>query len=93
MAGLTPEMSTSLGSGSEIRIHSVIGGPFTPEDMEEYWDGPPESEAYLVVKVEHNGEVQDVEWYFATIDESYEWIKHFKKSIDPIIITGAGTYG
>ena len=71
-----------------ITIHNVIDGPYTQMDLGYEWDGPQEAGAYLVVKLEYNNEINDVEWYFSTLDEAYVWVKHFKVSIDPIVIEG-----
>ena len=71
-----------------ITIHNVLDGPYTQMDLGYEWDGPQEAEAYLVVKLEYNNEINDVEWYFSTLDEAYVWVKHFKVSIDPIVIEG-----
>jgi len=71
-----------------IIIHNVIDGPYTQTDLGYEWDGPQEAEAYLVVKLEYNNEINDVEWYFSALDEAYVWVKHFKVSIDPIVIEG-----
>lgn len=86
------DMAKAETPNQSVTIHSVIEGPFTPDDMEEFWDGPKGATCYLVVKLEHDEGVQDVEWYFETLDEAYEWVKHFKVSIDPIVIEG-NTYG
>ena len=72
--------------GDKISVYCILDGPYTQDDLEEHWDGPEEAEAYLLVKVEYQGEVQDVEWYFETTDEAYEWVKHFSRSIDSIVI-------
>lgn len=75
-----------------ITIYNVISGPYTQMDLGYEWDGPQDAEAYLVVKAEVDGEIDDIEWYFSTVDEAYEWVKHFKVSIDPIVIQVGGGY-
>ena len=72
----------------KISVYCILDGPYTQDDLEEHWEGPEEAEAYLLVKLEYQGEVQDVEWYFETTDEAYEWVKHFSRSIEPIVIQG-----
>lgn len=83
LAGIQPSQPTSYTA-----IHNVVDGPFTQMDLGYEWDGPQEAEAYLVVKLEHNGKVEDVEWYFLTLDDAYDMVKHFKGSIEPIVIEG-----
>ena len=65
MAGLTDVPNLSNDSQS-ITIHNVIDGPYTQMDLGYEWDGPQEAEAYLVVKLEYDSEINDVEWYFST---------------------------
>jgi len=77
---------------SPISVYCVLDGPFTQSDFEEYdWGGPDDYEAYLLVKIEHMGVVSDVEWYFETVEEAFVWVRHFKTSIDPIIIESGDT--
>ena len=83
MVGLSTE---ALNTDDKISVYCILDGPYTQDELEEHWDGPEEAEAYLLVKVEYQGEVQDVEWYFETTDEAYEWVKHFSRSIEPIVI-------
>lgn len=71
-----------------VSIYCVLDGPYTQGDLGAEWDGPYEAEAYLLVKLEYDGKVSDVEWYFETLDEAYIWVKHFKESIEPIVIKG-----
>jgi len=70
----------------KISVYCILDGPYTQDELEEHWDGPEEAEACLLVKVGYQGELQDVEWYFETTDEAYEWVKHFSRSIEPIVI-------
>jgi hypothetical protein len=71
-----------------ITVYSVLEGPFTQSDLGVNWDGPYEAEAYLLVKLEYGGKVSDVEWYFETAEEAFVWVRHFKQSIEPIVIEG-----
>ena len=90
LSGVTDTLQeTNLPEGGNITVHSVLDGPFTQGDLKVNWDGPYEAEAYLLVKVEYNGEVSDVEWYFETIEEAFVWVKHFKQSIEPLVIEGS----
>ena len=94
ISGVSATMQdTDLPKDSRVTIHSVLDGPYTQGDLGVNWDGPYEAEAYLLVKLEYNGEVSDVEWYFETVEEAFVWVRHFKQSIEPIVIEGADTYG
>ena len=87
MVGLTVPQSSSTTT-NYTAIHNVVDGPYTQMDLGYEWDGPQEAEAYLVVKLEHNGQIEDVEWYFNTLDDAYDMVKHFKGSIEPVVIEG-----
>lgn len=76
------------GSPDSVTIHRVIEGPFTQDDLQDEWTGPEDADCYLVVLLEVDGATEEVEWYFFTMDEAYEMVKHFKSSIEPIVITG-----
>ena len=76
---------------TDITVHSVLDGPYTQGDLGVNWDGPYEAEAYLLVKLEYNDQVSDVEWYFETVEEAFTWVRHFKQSIEPIVIEGNTT--
>jgi len=88
LAGLTDTAKDVTSTNQSITIYNVLDGPYTQGDLGVNWDGPYEAEAYLLVKLEYGGKVSDVEWYFSTLDEAYVWVKHFKVSIDPIVIEG-----
>ena len=87
MVGLKAPLSTQTPT-NYTAIHNVVDGPYTQMDLGYEWDGPQEAEAYLVVKLEYNGQIEDVEWYFNTLDDAYDMVKHFKGSIEPIVIEG-----
>jgi len=87
MVGSKAPLSSPIAT-SYTAIHRVVEGPFTQEDLGYEWDGPQEAEAYLVVLLEHDGELEEVEWYCATLDDAYDIVKHFKGSIEPIVIEG-----
>jgi len=82
------ERITEVPPDHSVTIHSVLDGPYTQGDLGVNWDGPYEAEAYLLVKLEYGGKVSDVEWYFETVEEAFTWVRHFKQSIDPLVIQG-----
>ena len=88
LSTLEAKSLTSKTATSYTAIHRVVDGPFTQADLGYEWDGPQESEAYLLVLLEHGGMIEEVEWYVQTLDDAYDMVKHFKGSIDPIVIQG-----
>lgn len=85
LAGVSPLPETPT---SYTAIHRVVEGPFTQMDLGYEWDGPQEAEAYLLVLLEHDGKLEEVEWYCHTVDDAYDIVKHFKGSIEPMVIEG-----
>jgi hypothetical protein len=81
----------SLESDGLIYVHEVIDGPFTQSYLEDEWDGPDDYEAYLLVKIEVDGGISDTEWYFETVEEAFVWVRHFKQSIEPLVIDRGDT--
>jgi hypothetical protein len=75
-----------LDSDGLVYIHAVIDGPFTQSYLEDEWDGPDDYEAYLLVRIEVDGVISDSEWYFETAEEALVWVRHFKSSIEPLVI-------
>ena len=72
-----PKVSTN-----KMLIWDVIEGPIDIDDLP---DEMPEGHNFLnVCKVEIDGEIVHVNFWFETFDQAYEWVKHFDKSIDPI---------
>jgi hypothetical protein len=96
MAGITEvePTTTTEEPTTDIYIHHVLEGPFTRYDFEDMddWTGPNEAEAFLLVKISQGDVVSDVEWYFHSVEEAFLWVRHFKGSIEPIVING-DTYG
>jgi len=88
LSGVTDLLDTTNSTKDCITIHSVIGGPYTQSDAGTNWQGPYEAEAYLLVKLEYDSQIEDREWYFETVEEAFGWVRHFKTSIDPIVIEG-----
>ena len=70
------------------KIHNVISGPFTQEDLGYEWDGPEGSECFLNVLLEDEGKIDEVEYYFGSLGEAYEMIKYFKVNIKSIEVRG-----
>ena len=87
-----PEGVFDVATNSNLIIHRIIEGPFTQQDLGYEWTGPEDAECFLVVLLEREGATEEVEWYFEGVEEAYAWVRHFKGSIEPIIIDG-DTYG
>jgi len=83
-----PKGVFDVATNNTLIIHSIIEGPFTQQDLGIEWTGPKEAECFLVVLLEREGATEGVEWYFETVEEAYTWVRHFKGSIEPIIIKG-----
>lgn len=62
---------------NEMKVHRVIEGPYEDEMEMSVW---------LLCLVEENDELTEVEIYFDTFDEAYQFKNHFTKSIEPIIL-------
>jgi|TARA_R110000796_G_scaffold95171_3_gene200324 hypothetical protein len=64
------------------KIWGVIEGPFYAGDIEE-----DAKDMYInLCKVEIEGKIEHIEYYFQTRDDAYEMVKYFLTSIDPIEI-------
>ena len=87
-----PEGVFDVATNRNLIIHRIIEGPFTQQDLGYEWTGPEDAECFLVVLLEREGATEEVEWYFEGVEEAYAWVRHFKGSIEPIIING-DTYG
>lgn len=59
----------------QLKIHNVISGPY--DDGEDIWN---------VCLVEADGELEEVELYYDSYNDAYQMVKHFMKSIDPLIM-------
>lgn len=60
-----------------LKLHNVCDGPYEDD----------EGGFFLVALTEHgDGTVENVEFYFETLEECYSIVSHFKTSIEPIIM-------
>ena len=61
---------------NKILIWGVVDGPYLRDDFpeEELWEMgiPPDADAMLVCKIEENGQVFQVNYWYETMDEAYE---------------------
>lgn len=76
---------------NRVLIWDVIGGPFNREDFdgdELFNEGIPDHLNFmLVVRIEDDGVIDTVNFWYDTEDEVYEVVKHFKSKIEPLEVT------
>ena len=82
---------TTGGIGSRVLIWDVIDGPYSREEFDEdilYEDGIPEDlNAMLVVKLEEDGKVGTVNFWYETEEEAMMVKQYFKSNIEPLEVT------
>lgn len=61
----------------EVKVHRVIDGPFESDDEDGIW---------MVCLAEEDSVLKEIEVYFDTFDEAYQFKNHFTKSIEPIVL-------
>ena len=88
---VTGQGYTTGGIGSRIFIWDVIDGPYLREEFDEdilYEDGIPEDlNAMLVVKLEEDGKVGTVNFWYETEEEAMMVKQYFKSNIEPLEVT------
>jgi len=76
---------------NKVFIWGVVDGPYLRDDFpeEELWEMgiPPDADAMLVCKIEENGQVFQVNYWYETMDEAYEVKKYFDTNMEPLEIT------
>tara|TARA_R100000935_G_C2703558_1_gene111265 strand:- start:128 stop:364 length:237 start_codon:yes stop_codon:yes gene_type:complete len=63
-----------------VKIWGVLEGPMGMDD-----DG--ELVYVNLCKIEIDGKVEHVEYYFDNFDDAYEMVKHFQTKIEPLEVT------
>lgn len=79
-----------------VKIWHIIDGPFGLGDIpEEEWPfidsygnrvEDYDEHVYLVAKVEYEGQVSDVEYWFEDFNSAYDVVKKLKTQIDPVVM-------
>ena len=79
-----------------VKIWHILEGPFGFDDMpEEYWPfvdnyGTPldgyEGCVYLLAKIECDGVISDVDYWFDSFDAAYEVVNKLKTQIEPVVL-------
>lgn len=81
-----PKLTTN-----RVLIWDVIEGPFSREDFDEdelFNEGIPDHLNFmLVARIEDDGVIDTVNFWYDTEDEVYEVVKHFKSKIEPLEVT------
>tara|TARA_R100000951_G_scaffold21442_1_gene17856 strand:+ start:457 stop:690 length:234 start_codon:yes stop_codon:yes gene_type:complete len=73
-------MTNSDIQDKPIKIWDVISGPY-PFDHPDLDDVH-----YNLCKIEVDGKIDSMEYFFDTFNDAYEMVKYFQKNIDPIEI-------
>jgi len=73
-----------------IKIWDIVSGPISKEDSDDPDDYPNNCDCMLVCKVELNGKIVDVDYWFEHLEDADAWIQHFKTSIEPLEIFSEG---
>jgi hypothetical protein len=88
---VTGQGYTTGGISSRVLIWDVIDGPYSREEFDEdilYEDGIPEDlNAMLVVKLEEDGKVGTVNFWYETEEEAMMVKQYFKSNIEPLEVT------
>jgi hypothetical protein len=88
---VTGQGYTTGGIGNRVFIWDVIDGPYLREEFDEdilYEDGIPEDlNAMLVVKLEEDGKVGTVNFWYETEEEAMMVKQYFKSNIEPLEVT------
>ena len=64
----------------KVKIWGVVEGPISVSDIDDI-----DTNLYMnLCKVEVNGSIQHIEYFFDTMDDAYNMCKHFLTSIDPL---------
>jgi len=75
-----------------VKVWDILAGPISVEDNENLKEFPEECQQLLICKAEVDGEVETVHYWFETIEDANEWVKHFRASIEPLEINYGGEY-
>lgn len=86
----TGQVPTRLTT-NKVLIWDVIEGPFRREDFDEdelFNEGIPDHLNFMLfVRIEDEGVIDTVNFWYDTEEEVYEVVKHFKSKIEPLEVT------
>ena len=63
------------------KIWGVLEGP-----MEVGKNDPFDHGYILVCKIEIDGQIEDSDFWFETLDEAYHWKRYFDKNMEPLVL-------
>ena len=75
-----------------IKVWRILLGPITVEDDEHSDEYPDDCKQILVCKVEIDGKMENIHYWFDTLEGANEWVNHFNKSIDPLELDYGDNY-
>jgi len=78
-----------------IKVWGILEGPVNVNEIFEDDEGlddllsmdvPDDSSWFMVCKTEIDGKIQPANFWFESMNDAYEWQKHFARSIEPLIV-------
>ena len=69
-----------------VKIWGITEGPYSVDEMPDNEEYPEGSEYFVVCKVELDGKIEEVNFWFEDLAQIHEWQKHFRTSIEPLEI-------
>ena len=72
-----------------IKVWGILEGPVSldeDEDVDALLNAPDGMGWYMVCKTEIDGKIEAANFCFETMNDAYEWQKHFSKSIEPLVV-------
>lgn len=86
-----PSQDRQPTSAKTTKIWGVLGGPIHRDEIpeEELLAAgiPPDAEAMLVCRIEEDGEIGFVNYWYPSFDDAYEVKKYFDVNIEPLEVT------
>ena len=73
---------------SNLKIWQILEGPISIEDVPLEESCPENSTHFCICKAEIDGKIEEMNIWFESFDDAYEWQNHFKTSIEPLKIKG-----
>tara|TARA_R100001082_G_scaffold109327_2_gene86283 strand:- start:511 stop:762 length:252 start_codon:yes stop_codon:yes gene_type:complete len=68
------------------KVWDILTGPISTEDLPDLEEVPENMNFFLVGRVETNGEMEDTNLWFESLDQAYKIQKYFKGNIEPLEI-------
>ena len=68
------------------KVWDILTGPISTEDLPDLEEVPENMNFFLVGRVETNGEMEDTNLWFESLDQAYKIQKYIKGNIEPFEI-------